>query len=113
MNISARTTGAAVFDARVPVATSEDVVEARQQGRSLAAKLGFSPSEATLVAAAISELARNIVKYADRGEIIMRSDHDGMLFVIARDSGPGIQDMRAAMRPGYSTSGGLGLGLAG
>jgi serine/threonine-protein kinase RsbT len=100
-------------DARVTVACTEDVVEARQQGRRLAASLGFSASEATLIAAAISELARNIVRYADRGEIFMRSDHDGMLFVTARDNGPGIQDLQAALRSGYSTSGGLGLGLAG
>jgi serine/threonine-protein kinase RsbT len=111
--MSRRAVTAGMHDARVALASSEDVVEARQQGRSLATKMGFSASEATLIAAAISELARNIVRYADRGEIVMRSNHDGMLFVIARDSGPGIADMRAAMRPGYSTSGGLGLGLAG
>jgi serine/threonine-protein kinase RsbT len=113
MSMPTRAVNAGVFDARVAVASSEDVVEARQQGRNLAAKLGFSASEATLIAAAISELARNIVRYADHGEIVMRTNHDGMLFVIARDNGPGIADMRAAMRPGYSTSGGLGLGLAG
>jgi serine/threonine-protein kinase RsbT len=113
MSMPTRAISPGTFDARVPVASSEDVVEARQQGRNLAAKLGFSASEATLIAAAISELARNIVRYADHGEIVMRTNHDGMLFVIARDNGPGIADMRAAMRPGYSTSGGLGLGLAG
>jgi serine/threonine-protein kinase RsbT len=100
-------------DVRVAIASSGDVVEARQQGRTLAAALGFTPSEATLMAAAISELARNIVKYAGEGEIIMRSAHDGMMYVTARDSGPGIPDMQLALRPGYSTSGGLGLGLAG
>ena len=67
----------------------------------------------TLIAAAISELARNIVRYADHGEMVMRADHDGMMFVIARDQGPGIPDMQAALRTGYSTSGGLGLGLPG
>jgi serine/threonine-protein kinase RsbT len=100
-------------DVRVAIASSGDVVEARQQGRALAATLGFTPSEATLMAAAISELARNIVKYAGEGEIIMRSGHDGMMYVTARDRGPGIPDMQLALRPGYSTSGGLGLGLAG
>src|SRR5690242_6127973 len=100
-------------EVRVTVACSEDVVEARQQGRGLATSLGFTPSEATLIAAVISELARNIVRYADHGEIIMRSEPDGMLFVIARDNGPGIPDMQSALRPGFSTSGGLGLGLAG
>jgi serine/threonine-protein kinase RsbT len=111
--MSVRPSSPGIFDARVAVSTSEDVVEARQQGRGLATKMGFSASEATLIAAAISELARNIVKYANHGEIAMRSDHDGMLYVVARDNGPGIADMKAAMRPGFSTSGGLGLGLAG
>ena len=113
MTMTSRSTATGPFDARVAVASSEDVVEARQHGRTLATNLGFSASEATLIAAAISELARNIVRYAERGEIIMRSTHDGMLFVIARDNGPGIADMQSAMRSGYSTSGGLGLGLAG
>jgi serine/threonine-protein kinase RsbT len=100
-------------DIRVAVSSGEDVVQARQQGRGLASGMGFTPSEATLIAAAISELARNIVKYAGHGEILMRSDADGMLFVIASDRGPGIPDIQVALRPGYSTSGGLGLGLAG
>ena len=113
MTMSSRSMNAGAYDSRVVVSSSEDVVEARQHGRKLATSLGFSPSEATLIAAAISELARNIVRYADHGEIIMRATHDGMLFVIARDNGPGIADMQAAMRSGYSTSGGLGLGLAG
>jgi serine/threonine-protein kinase RsbT len=100
-------------EVRVAVACTEDVVQARQQGRHMAVGLGFSPSEATLIAAAISELARNIVRYADHGEILMRVDPDGMLFIIARDEGPGIPDMQAAMRSGFSTAGGLGLGLPG
>lgn len=95
----------------VPIACAEDVVVARQRGRSLAGELGFSPSEATLIAAAISELARNIVKYAGKGEIALRRGTDGMLVMIARDEGPGISDTSTALRPGYSTSGGLGLGL--
>ena len=113
MTMSSRNMNAGAYDNRVVVSSSEDVVEARQHGRTLATSLGFSPSEATLIAAAISELARNIVRYAEHGEIVMRATHDGMLFVIARDNGPGIADMQAAMRSGYSTSGGLGLGLAG
>lgn len=113
MTMSSRSMNAGTCDSRVEVSSSEDVVEARQHGRNLATSLGFSASEATLIAAAISELARNIVRYAQHGEIIMRATHDGMLFVIARDNGPGIADMQAAMRSGYSTSGGLGLGLAG
>ncbi len=66
-----------------------------------------------MIAAAISELARNIVKYAGSGEVLLRRNSDSMLLVIARDEGPGIPDVRAALEPGYSTSGGLGLGLPG
>jgi serine/threonine-protein kinase RsbT len=100
-------------EVRVQISCSDDVVQARQQGRALASDIGFSASEATLIAAAISELARNIVKYAGRGEIVLRCDGDGTLLMIARDEGPGIPDPQVALRPGYSTSGGLGLGLPG
>ena len=101
------------FRISAAITCAEDVVVARQRGRTLARAMGFSPSDATLVAAAISELARNIVKYAERGELLIGKDDDGMLFVVARDTGPGIADLEAAMQPGYSTSGGLGMGLPG
>jgi serine/threonine-protein kinase RsbT len=100
-------------EVRVQISRAEDVVQARQQGRALATDIGFSASEATLIAAAISELARNIVKYAGRGEIVFRCEGNDTLRMIARDDGPGIPDTQAALRPGYSTSGGLGLGLPG
>ena len=70
---AAMTTGDANSEVRVPIASSDDVVVARQKGRALAAEIGFSASEATLIAAAISELARNIVKYAGSGEILLAS----------------------------------------
>jgi serine/threonine-protein kinase RsbT len=100
----------------VPVASVNDIVTARQQGRGLAAQLGFSAGEATLVATAISELARNIVQYAGNGDILLRSTVNGVrsgIVVVARDRGPGIADLERAVRSGYSTSGGLGLGLPG
>jgi len=78
--------------------------------------LGFSPSEATLVATAISELARNIVAYAQRGEVVIRATSQAGrhgVMIIARDQGPGISDVKLALQQGYSTSGGLGLGLPG
>jgi serine/threonine-protein kinase RsbT len=101
------------FRISAAITCAEDVVVARQRGRTLARAMGFSPSDATLVAAAISELARNIVKYAEHGELLIGKDDDGMLFVVARDTGPGIIDVEAALQPGYSTSGGLGMGLPG
>jgi serine/threonine-protein kinase RsbT len=100
----------------VPVASVNDIVTARLQGRVLAERVGFSAGEATLVATAISELARNIVQYAGHGDIVLRTITNGTrrgVVVVARDHGPGIGDLKLAVRPGYSTSGGLGLGLPG
>ncbi|MEO8467773.1 MAG: ATP-binding protein [Gammaproteobacteria bacterium] len=100
-------------DVQVAIASSDDVVVARQKGRALALEIGFTASEATLIAAAISELARNIVRYAGAGEMLLRDDGNGMLLMVARDRGPGIPDVKAALRVGFSTSGGLGMGLPG
>lgn len=97
----------------VPITSARDLVDARQKGRALAGALGFSTAQATLIAAVISELARNIVEYAGRGEIILHPDGDAGMIISARDQGPGIPDLQAAFRSGYSTSGGLGLGLPG
>ncbi len=100
----------------VPIRVDSDIVTARQLGRALASRVGFSSGEATLIATAISELSRNIVLYATQGEIIVASVENGVrrgVVVVARDKGPGIADVRRATAGGYSTSGGLGLGLAG
>ena len=101
---------------RVAINSNQDIVTARQRGRALAAELGFSATDATLVATAISELARNIVSYARHGEITLKkiqvSSRRGVL-IIASDDGPGIPDIRQALRDGFSTSGSLGLGLPG
>jgi serine/threonine-protein kinase RsbT len=98
---------------RVPIRSATDLVDARQKGRALASELGFSIAQATLIAAVISELARNIVEYAGHGEISLRPDGDSGMIVAARDEGPGIADLQAALKSGFSTSGGLGLGLPG
>jgi serine/threonine-protein kinase RsbT len=81
----------------------------------LAAQLGFSGADQTLIATAISEMARNILTYARCGEIILRSeqDHRPGIIIIAADEGPGIPDIQRALQDGYSTSGSLGLGLPG
>ena len=100
----------------VPIENEADIVTARQEGRRLAAGRGFSTTEQTLIATAISEVARNIVEYARRGEIILSAidqlDRHGVS-VIARDDGPGIHDVELAMRDGYSTGRSLGMGLPG
>jgi serine/threonine-protein kinase RsbT len=98
------------------VAADADVVGARQYGRAIAAKIGFGRADQALIATAISELARNIVSYAQRGEIdiarVTRGPRIG-LQVVARDRGPGIANIDAALTDGFSTGKSLGLGLPG
>ena len=100
----------------VAIGSDVDIVTARQRGRTVAGQLGFSSIDLALIATAISELARNIVLYARRGEIrleiIENGDREGVQ-VTASDSGPGIANVERAMQDGYSTSGSLGLGLPG
>ena len=96
-----------------------DIVTARQRGRALALELGFNGADVTLIAAAISEVARNIVDHAKRGEILMMGLNSSInggkqgIQIIARDEGPGIRDVAQAMQYGYSTRKGLGVGLPG
>ncbi len=100
----------------VSIKSDVDVVSARQRGRELAARLGFSSGDQTVIAAAISEVARNILTYARRGDVELHVVEDGDrpgITIIARDQGPGIADIARALQDGYSTSGGLGLGLSG
>jgi serine/threonine-protein kinase RsbT len=103
-------------EVRIEVASDADIVPARARGRALASELGFSRTDATLVATAISEIARNIVVHAGRGEIELKAAYEpgrrGVV-VVARDQGPGIRDVDAALREGFGTRGGLGLGLPG
>ena len=103
-------------EAVVPINTDTDIVAARQKGRELATELGFVSTDSTLLATAISELARNIVRYAKYGEIVIAPVQSGErvgIRVVARDKGPGIANISLAMQDGFSTSGGLGLGLLG
>jgi serine/threonine-protein kinase RsbT len=103
-------------ETRVAIQLEADIVTARQKGRELAASTGFSTTDQTLIATAISEVARNIVLYARRGEIVVSPVDEGNrrgMMVIARDQGPGIADPDLAMRDGFSTGNSLGLGLPG
>jgi len=100
----------------VPIERDDDVVVARSKARELAGELGFGPTDLTLLATAISEVARNITTYAGRGEVVIRVRHEGRrrgVEVVARDNGPGIANLEMALRDGYSTGPGLGLGLPG
>ena len=100
----------------VPIKSAADIVVARQKGRALAIQLGFAGSDPTVIAAAISEVARNIVNHAQQGEIVLSGVHENSrngIQVIASDQGPGISDIDRAMQYGYSTSRGMGVGLPG
>ena len=100
----------------VAINTSDDIVAARKAGHELALDLGFSLTDVTMIATAISEIARNITSYAGRGEVrVAVADREGRraLVVRAEDDGPGIADIDRAMEDGYTTGRGLGMGLPG
>jgi RNA polymerase sigma factor (sigma-70 family) len=102
-------------EVRVPVHTDADVVAARQATREVATRVGFPPTDLTAIATAVSEVTRNIVKFASSGEIVidvLEEPRRGVR-IVARDVGPGIPDVDEALRDGYSTYNGLGLGLPG
>ena len=111
-----RRTASVAGEVRIPIQADPDVVAARKQGRELAARAGFSATELTIIATAISEIARNIVMFAERGEVVIslvgENSRQGVT-VVARDSGPGIPDLERALQDGYSGYGGMGLGLPG
>src|SRR5437588_9265908 len=94
-----------------------DIAVARGEVRSVAAAIGFPLIDQTRLATVASELARNVVKYARRGRMIAQPTADARgragLRLIFEDSGPGIPDIAAAMRDGFSTGRGLGKGLPG
>jgi len=101
---------------RTPISSDSDIVIARQRGREFANHLGFDLGDLTIIATAISELSRNIVEYAQKGEIILRDVQKGNkkgMEIVAQDSGPGIADVNLALQDGYSTRKSLGLGLPG
>ena len=97
-----------------PGPADADIVAARKAARELAARLGFSSTDLTVLATAVSEVSRNIVRFAGRGVVVelLEQPRRGVR-VIARDAGPGIPDVEQALADGYSTYHGLGLGLPG
>lgn len=101
-------------ETRITIRSNEDIVEARRTGKMLVQKMGFSGSRTTLVTTVLSELARNILLYGKGGEIVLSQlNGSPQLNVTALDQGPGIENLPQVLAGGYSTSGGLGLGLRG
>lgn len=94
---------------RIPITTESDVLVAGEHGRRLASRLDFSPTDITVIAAAILEVARNVLRYAQRGDLMLHLIHKRGrlgLAVVAHDRGPGIPDVSQALRDG------MGVGLA-
>ena len=106
-----------VGEEHIPIGVDADVVTARTRAKDLAAALGFSRTDQTVIAAAVSEIARNIVAYAGTGEVHLRGERADAgrwrLVVVAEDDGPGIADLEQALADGYSSAGSLGVGLPG
>ena len=104
-------------DSVIPIESDGDVVTARQQARAMASALELTSTDQTLLATAISEVARNITAYAVRGEVVLSvvEDDGGRrgIRVIARDDGPGIENVELALQDGFTSGTGLGLGLPG
>ena len=101
---------------RLSISSELDLVRARQEVRMQAQALGFSLVDQTRITTAVSELIRNMMKYAGGGTLEMETVRNGMrtgLRIICVDKGPGIPDVGLAMKEGYSTSNGLGYGLPG
>ncbi len=104
------------YEKQVPIVTEGDVLVARTEGRDTARRLGFGSADQTRLATAISELGRNVLKYAEKGSCTISERSDGTttrLVVIVEDNGPGIPDIPKAMSDGYTTGRSLGMGLPG
>lgn len=100
----------------VPIQSSADVVAVRQAVRSAATELGFSLVDQTKIVTAASELARNTLDYGGGGALHLQTLNEGIrkgLKLLFEDHGPGIPDIQMALKDGFTTGGGLGLGLGG
>jgi serine/threonine-protein kinase RsbT len=111
-----------IAEARMPIHAEDDIVLSRQRARETARQLGFGAVDQSRIATAVSELARNVVRYATdgRGEVAIREvaaapearERIGIEIVVS-DDGPGIRDVDQALRDGFTSGGGMGLGLPG
>lgn len=101
---------------KIAIESDSDLLAARQEARAIAFEMGFTLTAVVGIVTALSEMTRNMLTYAGRGELLIESVRDGDrsgILITARDEGPGIPDLQKAMMDGYSTSGGLGMGLPG
>lgn len=114
--------GVPVTETRVPIVAEEDIVVSRQRAREVARQLGFGAVDQSRIATAVSELARNVVRYATdgKGEVAIRGlDPSAALGgrpgieIVVSDGGPGISDVDQALRDGFTSGAGMGMGLPG
>ena len=103
-------------EVRVKIGSTADVVAARESAREIATQAGFSVCDSTLITMAISEMTRNILQYADTGEVtiaLLKNGSKKGVKIVAKDNGPGIEDISRVMQDGYSSRKGMGIGLPG
>ena len=106
-------------ETRLPIRGEDDIVASRQRAREAARELGFGAVDQSRIATAVSELTRNIVRYAidGHGEVIVgevsRAARSAGIEIVVADEGPGIADVDQAMRDGFTSGGGMGMGLPG
>jgi serine/threonine-protein kinase RsbT len=104
---------------RVAIRGEDDIVFARQRAREVARNLGFGAVDQSRIATAVSELTRNVVRYATNGEgearirVLSKESRTSGIEVVVTDDGPGIADLAAALRDGFTSGAGLGMGLPG
>ena len=106
------------FERRIPIRLEQDIVLARQSAREAASSLGFGTIDQSRIATAVSELTRNVIRYATNsfGDVVIREldGQDGVgLEIVVSDEGPGIGDTDQVMQDGYTSGQGMGLGLPG
>lgn len=103
-------------EVRVKISSAADIVAARQEARALAIRAGFSICDSTLITTAISEMSRNVLEYAEQGEVtisLLKNGTKNGVKIVVHDSGPGIADIAQVMKDGYSSRKGMGIGLPG
>ena len=100
----------------IEVTGEKDIVTARSVARAMASQLGFGAIDQSRIATAVSELTRNIVRYAtdSQGRVALRETEDRPgIEIVVSDDGPGIEDINVVLQDGYTSGGGMGLGLPG
>lgn len=108
--------GDEVVEKTFMVSSDKDVVQIREYARDAAGKIGFSSNDQTLIATAVSEICRNIIEYAKNGQITigpLNSNSRNAIVIYAEDKGPGIHNVELALKDGYSSGRGMGVGLPG